>query len=45
MAGDGGAFWKQMSTLKKKLDKYSGAVSLTASRGGDGGGYILEIVG
>jgi len=41
MVGDSGAFWKQMSTLKKKLDKDGGGV-LTISHGG--GGYMLEIV-
>jgi DNA-binding response OmpR family regulator len=40
MAGDGGALWKQMSTLKKKLDKGGGALALTVSRGD---GYMLEI--
>jgi DNA-binding response OmpR family regulator len=40
MAGDGNALWKQLSTLKKKLDTGGGAVALTASRGN---GYMLKI--
>jgi len=40
LSGDGGALWKQMSTLKKKLE-VSDRILLTGSRGE---GYMLEII-